>query len=171
MHHHYLASCNHDILKVHSICSYLQSGAVYDLVVNDKLSATIVDDKSSDTSTTIVESSANLVEETTLVNDRHALLDIASLSHADKLTILTDVKDSVLLEDRSEHALDNDGWLWVAAERALLVQLSCEEVDAEVSVLTGLARLRDSDDLAWSSLEDQKITNPDEVAWNCDCVA
>ena len=79
-----------------------------DLVVDDKFSATIIDDKSSDAASTIVESTTNLIIETTLINDWQTLLDITSLGHADDGTIVRHVKDSVLLEDGSEHALNND---------------------------------------------------------------
>ena len=141
-----------------------------DLVVDDELSATIIDDKSSDAAPTIVKGTGNLGVETTLVNDRQALLDITRLSHADNSTTLLHIKDSVLLEDRSEHALNDDRWLWVADKRRLLVQLSRKEIDTEVSVLTGLTRLRDSDDLARSTLENHEVTDSDEVAWNGDSV-
>jgi len=143
---------------------------VNNLVVNDELSATIVDDKSSNAAPTIVEGTTNLVVQTTLVNDRQTLLDITSLGHADDSTTLWHVEDSVLLEDRSEHALYDDRWLWVADEGRLLVKLSCKQINTEVSVLTGLTRLRDSDDLTWSALEDHKVTCSDEVAGDGDSV-
>lgn len=109
-----------------------------DLVVNDELTTSIVDDKSSDAATTIIEGTEDLVVKTTLVDDGEAVLDITTLSHADKTTVLTGVKDSVLLEDWASHALDHNGWLWVAGERALLVELSGEQVNTEVSVLASL---------------------------------
>lgn len=141
-----------------------------DLVVNNELSATIIDDKSSDAAPTIVKGTANLVVETTLVNDRQTLFDITSLSHTDNSTTLWHIEDSVLLEDRSEHALNDDRWLWIADKRRLLVQLSCKEVNTEVSVLTSLTRLGDSDDLAGSTLKDHEVTDSDEVTWNGDSV-
>jgi len=79
-----------------------------DLVVNNQLSATVVDDKCSNTATTIVERSGDLGIQTTLVNDWETLLDITSLRHANDGTVLTHIKNSVLLEDRSEHALNDD---------------------------------------------------------------
>jgi len=88
-----------------------------DLVVNDKLPATIVDDESSNAAPTIIEGTADLGVETTLIDNWKTLLDITSLGHADNGTTLLYIKDSVLLEDRSEHALDDDRWLWVADER------------------------------------------------------
>jgi len=88
-----------------------------DLVVDDELPATIIDDESSNTATTIVEGTADLAVETTLVDNWKTLLDITGLSHADNSTALLYIEDSVLLEDRSEHALDDDRWLWVADER------------------------------------------------------
>ena len=79
-----------------------------DLVVNDELSATIVDDKGSHASAAISKSSANLGVQTTLVDDWEALLDITTLGHADNSTILTEIENSVLLEDRAKHALNDD---------------------------------------------------------------
>jgi len=96
--------------------SHLQSRTVDDLVVNDELPSTIIDDKSSNAAPAVVKGAGNLIVKTALIDDWKTLLDIASLGHADNRTILAQVKDSVLLEDRSEHALDNDRWLWVAAE-------------------------------------------------------
>ena len=54
-----------------------------DLVVNDELTATVVDDESADTTSAIIERLADLVVQTTLVNNWKTLLDIAGLSHAD----------------------------------------------------------------------------------------
>lgn len=110
-----------------------------DLVVDDEFSAAVVDDESTHTATTIIEGTADLSEETTLVNNGQTLLDITSLGHADNGTILSDVEDSVLLEDGSEHALNDNRWLWVALEGALFVKGAGEEVDTKVSVLTSLA--------------------------------
>jgi hypothetical protein len=88
-----------------------------DLVVNDELTTTIVDDESSNATPTVIEGTSDLDVEIILVNNWETLLDIACLSHADERTTLLHIDDSVLLEDRSEHALDNDRWLRVANER------------------------------------------------------
>lgn len=79
-----------------------------DLVVNNEFATTVIDNKGSDTASTIIEGSGDLVVETTLINNREALLNITALSHTDDSAILSQIKDSVLLEDRSEHALDDD---------------------------------------------------------------
>jgi len=76
-----------------------------------------------------------------------------------------------LLEDWAEHALDDDRGLWVAYEGRLFVKLSSEQVNTKISVLAGLTGLRDSDDLAWSTLQDQEITDSDEVAGDRDAVS
>lgn len=81
-----------------------------------------------------------------------------------------EIENSVLLEDGAEHGLDDDRWAWVGDERGLFVQLLGEEVDTQVSVLTGGRRGGDSDDLTWATLEDQEITNTDVVAWDGDGV-
>lgn len=110
-----------------------------DLVVNDELSATVVDDESAHAATAVIEGTADLGVETTLVNNGQALLDIAGFSHADDGTIISEIEDSVLLENGSKHALDDDRWFWVAAEGALLVKGAGEEIDTKISVLTSLA--------------------------------
>jgi hypothetical protein len=46
--------------------------------------------------------------------------------------------------------------------------LAGEEVDAEVAVLAGLGRLGDADDFAWTALEDQEVTDADEVGGDGD---
>lgn len=48
------------------------------------------------------------------------------------------------------------------------MKLAGEEVHAEVAVLAGLGRDGDADDLARAALEDQQITNADEVAGDGD---
>ena len=50
------------------------------------------------------------------------------------------------------------------------MQFLGEEVDTEEAILASLRRHADADDLARAALEDDKITNADEVAWDCDGV-
>jgi hypothetical protein len=54
------------------------------------------------------------VEQLALVKNGKTLLDITSLGHGDDATIITNVQDTVLLEDRTDHVLNNHGWRWVA---------------------------------------------------------
>jgi hypothetical protein len=63
-----------------------------------------------------------------------------------------EIKDTVLLEDRAEHGLDNNAGSRVGDERRLLVELLGEEVDTEVAVLASRSRNRDLDDLARAAL-------------------
>lgn len=109
--------------------------------------------------------------ETTLVDDRNALLDITTLGHADDCAILGQIQDSVLLEDWSDHALNHNGWLGVGVERALFVQLAGEEINTKISVLASLVGLRDADDLARSALQYDKVTNSNEMARDRDGVS
>lgn len=51
------------------------------------------------------------------------------------------------------------------------MKLSGEKVNTEISVLAGLTRLRDADNLARSTLKNQEIANADEVARDCDGVS
>lgn len=141
-----------------------------DLVVNDELTTAIVDDKGTDGATALGKGIGNAVEEVALVNDTEALLDVTGLGHGDEAVVVTHVKNTVGLVDGPEHALDDDRWGWVGDEAGLFVELAGEEVNSEVAVLAGLLGNGDTDDLARAALEDQEITNTDEVAGNGDGV-
>lgn len=80
-----------------------------DLVVNDELTATIIDDESTDATTSISESSTDPPEQVALGDDRKALLDITGLGHGNELSVIAEVKDAVGLVDRTQHGLDNNG--------------------------------------------------------------
>jgi len=111
---------------------------VDNLVVDSHLTALIIDDQDTNTATAVIEALGEASKEAGLVKDRKALLDIASLGHGDDVAVITDIKDTVLLEDRTEHVLDNDRRAGVADEGRLLVQLLGEEVNTEVTVLASL---------------------------------
>jgi hypothetical protein len=149
---------------------YLQPGSVDDLVVDSHLKTIVVDDEDADAATAVVEGLGQAVEEGALVENREALLDIASLGHGNNAAILTDVENTVLLEDRAEHVLDNDGRGRVGDEAGLLMELLGEQVHTEVAVLASLRRRGDPDDLARAALEDQEIANADVVAGDGDGV-
>jgi hypothetical protein len=141
---------------------------VNDLVVDSHLQTLVVDDKDADGATAIVERLGKARDETALVKDGKTLLDIARLGHGDNATILTDVENTVLLEDRTEHVLDNDGRSRVGDEARLLMELLGEEVNTEVAVLASLGGGGDADDLARTALEDQEVANADVVARDSD---
>jgi hypothetical protein len=143
---------------------------VDDLVVDGQLTALVVDDKDADAATAVVEALGEASKEAGLVKDREALLDVTSLGHGDDVAVITDVKDTVLLEDRAEHVLDDDRRAGVANEGRLLVQLLGEEVNTEVTVLASLSRGGDADDLARTALQDQQVADPDVVAGDGDGV-
>jgi hypothetical protein len=149
---------------------HLQPGAVHDLVVDSHLETIVVDDEDADAAPAVVERLGQTSDETALVEDGKALLDIARLSHGNNATILTDVKDAVLLEDGAEHVLDNDGGGRVGDEARLFMELLGEEVDTKVAVLASLGRGGDTDDLARAALKDQEVTNADVVARDGDGV-
>lgn len=86
------------------------------LVVDSKLTALIADDEDTDTAAAVVEGVLETLEKVALVKDREALLDIASLGHGNNTAIVADVQDTVLLEDWTDHVLDNNRWAWVADE-------------------------------------------------------
>jgi len=94
-----------------------------DLVVDSHFLTIIVDDKDADAATTIIERLCQTGEETALVKDGKTLLDIASLGHGNDGVILTNVEDTVLLEDRAEHVLNHDRWCRVGDEARLFMKL------------------------------------------------
>jgi hypothetical protein len=143
---------------------------VDDLVVNNQLTAPIVDHQCSNTPPAVCESGIDLAIEPTLVDDSDTLLNITSLGHADDQAIRTHIKNAVLLVDRAEHALDIDAGLRIAHEGALFLKLTSEEIDTQVSVLACLGRRGDADDLAWTPLKDDEIANADELAGDRDGV-
>lgn len=149
----------------------LQTGAVDDLVVDDELTATVVDDESTDGTAAVSESTADALEEVALGNDIETLLDITALGHGDETVVITEVQDAVGLEDGTEHGLDNHGGRGVGDEAGLLLQLAGEEVDTEVTVLAGLGGDRDADHLARTALKDQDVADTDEVAGDGDSLA
>jgi len=141
-----------------------------DLVVNSQLIPTIVDDKNTNAASAIGKRLIQPRPQTTLIEDRQTLLDITSLGHGDNTAIVTNVEDTVLLEDWAEHILDNDGRRWVRHEAGLLMELLAEEVHSEVAVLASLSRRGDTDDLARTTLQDYEITDANVVTWDSDGV-
>lgn len=134
-----------------------------DLHLNSELTAAIVEDEDTDAAAARLESLLETRPKVGLVNDRQTLLDIAGLGHGSDEAV-SHVEDTVLLEDRAEHGLDNNAGGGVGNEGRLLVQLLGEEVNTKVAVLASGRRGRDADDLAWSALEHQEVTQTDVVA-------
>lgn len=140
-----------------------------DLHVNGELTRTVVEDEDTDGATARLESAVEAGVEVGLVNDGETLLDVTSLGHGNDLTLLH-VEDTVLLEDRAEHGLNDNARGRVGDERGLLVELLGEEIDTKVAVLTGGRGGGDADDLAGTALEHQEVTQTDVVAGDADGV-
>lgn len=140
-----------------------------DLHVNGELTRTVVEDEDTDGATARLESAVEAGVEVGLVNDGETLLDVTSLGHGNDLTLLH-VEDTVLLEDRAEHGLNDNARGRVGDERGLLVELLGEEIDTKVAVLTGGRGGRDADDLTGTALEHQEVTQTDVVAGDADGV-
>jgi len=81
---------------------------VDDLEVDDKFLALVAEDEDADAAAAVVERVSDTGGQAGLVEDRKTLLDITSLGHGNDGTIFTNVEDTVLLEDRTKHVLDND---------------------------------------------------------------
>lgn len=125
-----------------------------DLVVNNQLPTTIIDNQCSDTASAVSKRALDPIEQVIVVNDRQPLLYIPSLSHADNAAVVTEVQDAILLEHRPEHALHIHAWLGVGIERAFLLKLLGEEIHSEVAVLTGLCTGADANHFAGTALQD-----------------
>jgi hypothetical protein len=145
-------------------------GEMHNLVVNSQLLSVVSDDQDADRSTSLSESFSEFVVKVSLVDNLEALLDLTRLSHGDELTVIADIDEAVLLEDRSEEGVEDNRRRWMRDNTWLFMELLGEEVDTEVTMLTSLGRGGDADDLAWAALEDHKITNADVVAWDCEGV-
>ena len=98
------------------------------------------------------------------------MLDITGLGHRNNTTIITDIKNTVLLEDRTEHVLDNDRWRGVRDEAGFFMELLGKEIDSQIAVLASLGRSSDTNDLARAALKDQEIANANVVAGDSDGV-
>lgn len=141
-----------------------------DLVVDNKLATTVVDDESANAATALVEGIADPLEEVALVDDRQTLLDITRLGHGNDVSIIADVQDTVGLVDRAEHGLDHHGGRRVGHEARLLMELAGEEVHTHITVLASLGGDGDTDHLARTTLQDQEVANADKVAGDRDSV-
>jgi len=141
---------------------------VDDLVVDDELTAVVVDDEDADGSTAVVKALRDTVEEVALVEDGQTSLDLTGLGHGSDGSVVVEVKNTVLLEDGTVHVLDNHGGGRVGDERRLLMKLLGEQVNTEITVLTSLRGSGDPNNLAGTTLKDQEVTNPNVVAWDGD---
>lgn len=142
---------------------------MHDLHVNGELLSVVVEDKDAEAATARLEGACEAAVEVGLVNDLETLLDVTSLGHGDDVAIL-EIKDTVLLEDRAEHGLDNDTGGRVGDEGRLLMQLLGEQVNTEVTVLASGRRSGDANDLAGTALEHQEVAKTDVVAGDGDSV-
>ena len=140
-----------------------------DLVVNDQLAATVVDDQSADAATALSVGVTDATEEVTLGDDGQALADVTGLGHGDN-GVVNQVEDTVGLVDGAKHGLDDHGGRRVGDEARLLLELAGEQVDTQVAVLAGLGGDGDPDDLAGTALQDQDVADADEVAGDGDGV-
>ena len=143
---------------------------MYHLVVDSKFATTIIDDQHTHTSAAIGKGIVQPRPKSTLINDWQPLLNVTRLSHSNNTAIITDVKDTVLLENWAEHVLDNDRWGRIRDKARLLVELFGEEVYAKVAVLASLSRGGDANDLARSALKDQQVANANVVARDGYCI-
>ncbi|KAF3939615.1 hypothetical protein ABW19_dt0202522 [Dactylella cylindrospora] len=137
-----------------------------DLVVNDELLILVIDDQDTDGSGAVAKGLLDLGGKAALLDDLDSSLDFTGIGHGDQETVIPDVDEAVLLESRGEHGMQDDRWGWVGDNARLLAELLGEQINTEVSVLTGLGGGGNADDLGWAVLEDYEITDADVVAWD-----
>lgn len=75
-----------------------------------QLLSMIVDNEYSHRARALSESLSDLVVKISLVNYFETLFDLTRLGHADQFAIVSDVDESVLLEDGSQKGVKNNGW-------------------------------------------------------------
>lgn len=80
-----------------------------DLVVDDELTATVVDDEGANGATAVREGLGDALVQAALGDDLEALLDITGLGHGNETVVITDVQDAVGLEDGA-------GMVWTTTE-------------------------------------------------------
>jgi len=117
----------------------------------------------------VAESLLQAAPEVSLVNNLQALFDLTSLCHGNQSPVITDVNEAVLLEDRSEKGVEDNGRRRVRDNTRLLVKLLGEQINTKVTMLAGLSRCGDTDDLAGTVLENDQVTNADVVARDGEC--
>ena len=141
---------------------------VNNLVINRQLLAVVADDEDADAARAATERLLETAPKVSLVDDAKTLLDLTSLRHGDELAIVTEVDQAVLLEHGAEERVEDHGRGRMGNNARLLVQLLGEQINTEITVLASLRRGGDADNLARAVLEDNKVTNADVVAGNCE---
>jgi hypothetical protein len=147
----------------------LKTRTMNDLHVDDELVAMISNDQGTNTAATRLEGFSETGPEVGLIDDGKGLLDIAGLGHCNNHAVL-EIENTVLLEDRAQHCLNDNAGAWVGDEWRLFMQLLGEEVNAQVSVLSSGRWGCDFDDLARTTLKDQEIAETDVVGGDGDGV-
>lgn len=135
-----------------------------DFVVNGELTTSVINDQYPHAPAAVGEGLVEPRPQSALVNDRKSLFDVSSFGHGDNTAIVADIKDTVLLEDGAEHVLNDDRRRGIRHETRLFMELLSKEVNAEIAVLAGLSRSGDTDNLAGTALENQKVADADVVA-------
>jgi len=134
------------------------------LEVNNEFLLTVRDNKDANSTGALVESLVDLVAKIALRDDWETSLDLTSVGLDEESSIIASIDDLVLLEAWGQDRVEDDGWRWVADNANFLAEVTGEQINTEVSVLTGGSRGGNANDLRWAFLEDDQVTNSDEVA-------
>jgi len=106
------------------------------------------------------------VEKVALLDDLQLGLDGALLIHGKALAVAAEVDQAVLLEQRTEHVVEDNRGRGMRNHAGLLMEVLGEQVNTKVTMLTGLLASGDFNNLARAVLEDDEVTNTDVVARN-----
>jgi len=103
----------------------LQSRRVKDLHVDNQLITVVTDDQNADRATAGVKGLAESGPEIRLVDDGEAGFDVASLGHGCQSTVMH-IQHTILLENRSQHSLNNNVRAGFGDKARILMQLLAE---------------------------------------------
>ena len=80
------------------------------LEVDGQLLSVVTDDQAPNSTRAFSKRLLHLVDEIALINNLQPLLDLTSLSHANKPSIITDINEPILFEDWTQEGVENNGW-------------------------------------------------------------
>jgi len=141
------------------------------LEVNNEFLLAIRNNKNADSTRALLEGLVNLNCEFTLGDNWDASLDLTRVGLDEEGSIITSLDDLVLLEAWGQDGVEDDRWRWVADNADFLAEFTGEQVNTEVSVLASGSGGGDANDLGWTLLEDDQVTNTDQVAGNSELSA
>jgi hypothetical protein len=146
----------------------LESGTMHQLEVDSQFVRAITNDQDANASATISKGVIQSSPQAPLVGNTKGLPNITTLGHGNDATILADIEETILLEDRAGHCLQQDRWGRVRDNTSILVKLLGEEINTKVAGLPSLSGRGDANDLAWPTLKVEDVSSADVMTWDGD---